>query len=248
MKRIFPVLFFFSILSCTSESSTELEIRHFENESCENCPLVQISIPEARENTPLGKSINQSVQEEIIELLDFDQENNATDIEGAMQAFKMGFQNLQKEFPEEMTGWEARVDGSKSYEDTEILTLKLDTYIFTGGAHGYGASTYLNFDKEAAVEIGGAELLNDPEEFLKLAEAVFRKQYDIPEGTPINSTGFMFEENQFILPENLGLSVDGLVLHYNPYEAASYADGALILKIPMEKVRPYLKKGGKESF
>jgi len=50
----------------------------------------------------------------------------------------------------------------------------------------------------------------------------------------------MFEDNQFQLPQNMGLTPQGMVLHYNPYEAASYADGALVLEFPHEAVRPFL--------
>mgnify|MGYP000047114988 CR=1 FL=1 len=242
MKCTFSICFLFMILSCTSDSTTELKIREFEGAVCEDCPKVRISIPEAQDNTLLGKSVNTAVREEIIELLDFAQNNNAIDIPGAIDAFTTGFRNLQEEFPEELTGWEASVTGTKSYEDPSLLTLKLETYLFTGGAHGYGATRYLNFDKETGAELSGTELLNDPEAFSEFAEKVFRKKYDIPEEAPINSTGFMFEENRFTLPENIGLSANALVLHYNPYEVASYADGSLILEIPLDKGLAFLER------
>lgn len=242
MKRVFSLFSLLALIACTEEASTSLTIREYQGAGCEKCPEVSIAIPEANENSALGKSINTAVREEIIELLDFDQENKASDIPGAIEAFTKGFQTMQREFPEELTGWEARAEGVKSYEDPALLTLKLDTYIFTGGAHGYGATRYLNFDKATGEELPGTELLKNPEAFSAYAEQVFRKQYGIPEGAPINSTGFMFEENRFVLPENIGLDAGHLVLHYNPYEAASYADGNLILEIPLEEVRDYLKK------
>ena len=242
MKRIFSFCFLFLIISCTSDSTTELKIREFEGAVCGDCPKVRISIPEAQNNTILGKSVNTGVREEIIELLDFAENKNAVDIPGAIDAFTAGFRDLQEEFPEELTGWEARVTGTKSYEDPSLLTIKLDTYIFTGGAHGYGATRYLNFDKKTGAELSGIELLNDAEAFSEFAEKVFREKYDISEEAPINSTGFMFEENRFKLPENIGLSADAIVLHYNPYEVASYADGSLILEIPLEKGLVFLER------
>lgn len=242
MKNIFSLCFLFIIISCTSDTTTALKIREFEGAVCDDCPKVWISIPEARDNTILGKSVNTSVREEIIELLDFAQDNNAPDIPAAIDAFTTGFQDLQEEFPEELTGWEASVSGTRSFEDPSLLTIKLETYLFTGGAHGYGATRYLNFDKATGAELSGIELLNDPEAFSELAERVFREQYDISEGAPINSTGFMFEDNQFKLPDNMGLSADAIVLHYNPYEVASYADGSLILEISLEKGLAFLER------
>jgi hypothetical protein len=85
-------------------------------------------------------------------------------------------------------------------------------------------------------------LFKDPGAFLEFAEASFRRQYSIPEDAPINSTGFMFEDNLFRLPRNIGFENEGIVLHYNPYEAASYADGALVLEFPMEQVGGFLSR------
>jgi hypothetical protein len=242
MKNILSLCFLFAMFSCTPDTTTALKTREFEGMVCGDCPKVRISIPVAPENTVLGKSVNTGVREEIIELLDFAQNNNAVDIPGAIDAFTEGFRNLQKDFPEELTGWEASVNGTRSYEDTSLLTIKLETYIFTGGAHGYAATRYLNFDKKTGAERSGTELLNDPEAFSEFAERAFREKYDIPAGASINSTGFMFENNQFTLPENIGLSADAIVLHYNPYEVASYADGSLILEIPLEKGLAFLER------
>ena len=176
-------------------------------------------------------------------MLDYDQEQDAMDIPGAIRDFQDGFRKMQEEFPEELTGWEASVEAVNSHEGPEVITIKMDTYIFTGGAHGYPATRFLNFDKKTGLELDAGELFKDPMAFSDFAEASFRKQYDIPEGAPINSTGFMFEDNQFQLPRNVGFENDRIVLHYNPYEAASYAEGALVLEFPLEEVRAFLVWG-----
>mgnify|MGYP001827802452 CR=1 FL=1 len=140
MKNILSLCFLFVMISCSSDATTAFKIREFEGAVCGDCPKVRISIPEAQENTVLGNSVNTGVREEIIELLDFAQNKDVVDIPGAIDAFTEGFRNLQDEFPEELTGWEASVAGTRSYEDPSLITIKLETYIFTGGAHGYGAT------------------------------------------------------------------------------------------------------------
>ena len=52
----------------------------------------------------------------------------------------------------------------------------------------------------------------------------------------------MFERDEFYLPENIGLTENGLVLLYNQYEVASYADGAIELILPMNEVKNYLTR------
>jgi hypothetical protein len=240
MKKISLLLSSLLISSCVSDSGLNVRTREFSGAVCENCPVVRVTIPEATGGGTLGKSVNTAVREEIIELLDYDQESDARDIPGAIDAFQEGFQKLQEDFPEELTGWEASVEAMKTYEDQFLLTIEMNTYIFTGGAHGYPATRFLNFEKKTGKELDANDLLKDRSAFSDFAETAFRKQYQIAADAPINSTGFMFEEDRFELPQNMGLTAEGLVLHYNPYEAASYADGALVLKFPLEEIRSFL--------
>jgi hypothetical protein len=65
-------------------------------------------------------------------------------------------------------------------------------------------------------------------------------QEKIPEGEPINSTGYMFERDTFYLPQNIGFTQDGVKLLYNEYEVASYADGPVELLLPYKEVKKYL--------
>ena len=242
MKKTSLLLSFLVILSCASDTGLEVRTREFSGAVCENCPVVRVTIPEAAGPGALAENINTAVREEIIELLDYDQESDARDIPGAIAAFQEGFQKLQEDFPEELSGWEASVEAMKTYEDSSVLTIEMNTYIFTGGAHGYPATRFLNFDKKTGKEIDALDLFKDPGKFSEYAESAFREHYQIAAEAPINSTGFMFEEDRFELPQNMGLTAEGLVLHYNPYEAASYADGALVLKFPLEEVQPFLSR------
>jgi hypothetical protein len=240
MKNTFFLLLFLLLASCASDTGLEMRPLEFSGEICDTCPVVRVSIPEAVNGHQLGRNVNTAIREEILELLDYDEERDAQDIPGAIAAFQQGFQQMQREFPEELTGWEASVKAFKSYEDSNVLSIQMDTYIFTGGAHGYPATTYLNFSKKTGEELDAEELFAEPGAFSEFAEAAFRKQYDIAPEAPINSTGFMFDENGFSLPQNIGLTTEGLILHYNPYEAASYADGALILRFPLSGVSSYM--------
>ena len=127
------------------------------------------------------------------------------------------------------------------YEDENLVTLKLNSYSFTGGAHGYGSTTYLNFDKKSGKELENAQLFDDFEGFIEFAETQFRKQEEIPQDQNINTTGFMFEGDNFHLSNNMGYTSEGLQLIYNQYEVASYADGPISLVLPYSEINPFLK-------
>jgi hypothetical protein len=229
------------VMACKKEDSLTFEPYSISNEDCENCSTVLISIPKALDKTNLSETINIALQEEIIVLLNFDEESDAQSIKGAMEAFIADYENMDGKFPEQFVPWEAKINGDITYENKHVLTIRLESYLFTGGAHGYNTIRFLNFDKEKGTELDRQELFKKEEDFKAFAETKFRNQENIPAQEPINSTGFMFETETYYLPENIGYTDKGLLLFYEPYEIASYADGPISLILPYQEVNTFLK-------
>lgn len=241
MKYIYILLLLLLVsISCKNETLLTFETLLIEDKTCKNCPAVTIDIPKALEKTTISKNINTALQEEIIILLNFDEATNVTSIKTAIVSFNEGYNKLKDKFPEESTKWEAVINGEVLYENKDILTIALDSYIFTGGAHGYSAKKYLNFSKKNGAEIENWELFNTKFNFEKFAEIKFRIQENIPQDQPINYTGFMFEEDAFYLPENIGFTPNGIQLLYNQYEVSSFAEGPIEVTIPYSEVKKYL--------
>jgi hypothetical protein len=241
MKYTFSILLLTLIfIGCREDKNLIFETSRFDNELCSNCATVTISVPKAMGNKKLDEVINNALREEVIFILKYDDEVNANSIDSAIQSFQNEYTKLREKFPEESTLWEASINGAVTYENDRILTIQLDYYLLTGGAHGYGSTRFLNFDKTKAAELGNEELFKDIVDFQGFAEAKFREQENIPTSQAINSTGFMFEDDVFYLPENIGFTNEGLQLFYEQYEVASYADGPIILNLPFEEIQQYL--------
>ena len=204
-------------------------------------PRVRVQLPQADTTLQLGRAINTALAEEVISLLAFDEAINIRDVSEAISSFSEGYAELIENFsgtPE----WEATITADISYEDAQLLSIRLESYLFTGGAHGFEEVRFLNFDKRRGREIEGINMFTDFSPILTLSEEIFRIAQAIPREGDINSTGFMFEGNQFHLPETIGFDGHGMVLHYNQYEVASYADGPITLTIPWAEVMPLLRK------
>ncbi|HLT50934.1 MAG TPA: DUF3298 and DUF4163 domain-containing protein [Arenibacter sp.] len=242
MKTFFPCfLFLIAIWGCKNEGQLAFEPQEIKSESCGDCPQVIINIPKAQGNDPLSAAINNAIKEEVLSLLIYDDQMEANTIEEAILSFKNGYLELKKLYPDEPIGWEAKIDGVLTYEDKNVLTIQMDSYSFTGGAHGFSTTRFLNFDKNKALEIEIGELFIDSLAFQDFAEAKFRDQENIPATESINSTGFMFENDVFYLPRNIGFTDDGLLLVYERYEVASYADGPIRLTLPYPEIGRFLK-------
>ncbi len=239
--RWLNLIFVLLLLGCGEEEpQLTFAPASYSGENCVQCPKVSVNIPEALGKTKIITTVNTALREEIIYLLTFDDNVEATTIDEAIASFKNGFLELRNKFPDETMGWEAKIDGTVVYDKADILTIKLDSYIFTGGAHGYGASTFLNFDKQKGIELENDELFKNVVNFQKFAEIKFREKEGIPKDKPINSTGYMFEDEIFKLPETMGFTENGLQLLYNRYEVASYSDGPVVLTLPYDEVDTYL--------
>lgn len=234
------IVLFLMLIGCQKAKKLTFEPLDLDETRCSQCPEVTIHIPNALENSKAATTINTALKEEIIELLNYDEDDQASSIKDAVKSFSDGYWELKKLYPEEATAWEAKIEGKITYEDPVLLTIELNSYLFTGGAHGYTSRRFLNFDKIKGKELENWQLFQDREDFQEFAERKFRNQEDIPLEEPINSTGFMFEKDSFYLPENIGFTEEGIKLLYNPYEVASYADGPIVLTLPFKDVEPYL--------
>ena len=237
---VYVILLIFIFSSCGKDEKLAFENKYYSGQDCAGCPEIDIEIPYALEYRKISQTVNNAISEEVIDLLSFGEDSQGSDIPSAIDSFSKGFLELQKTFPDESVPWEAKISAEITYENPEILSIGLTSYIYTGGAHGYGSTRYLNFRKDTANEIEIRELFKDKKGFVKLAEQNFRIQEKIPTDQSINSTGFMFESDEFYLPENIGFTEGGIKLLYNPYEVASYADGSIELTLAYKDVKSFL--------
>ena len=238
------VFLFLTLTSCNKELSFENET--FEKESkipCKkDCPKITLDVPVAKNIPVVADSINKKILSVLKEIIYFGEKpSDAKDYDSLAESFIASYEEMHKKFPGETYGWEAKVKGNVEYQSDQILNIKLDHYTFTGGAHGYQGFRSLIFNPNTGKTIFCDELFKNEKEFKAFAEKEFRNKYKIPSKSNINATGLMFENDKFQLPQNIFYTDEGLLLYYNSYEAASYADGPKEILFPYDKISKYLK-------
>ena len=180
MKNKLIFLFsLFLLISCGKEEKLVFENMSYSNDNCTPCPEINIEVPQALDNRKVSTTINSSIREEVISLLSYEEEVEIADIPSAITSFNNSYQNLLKMFPDELVPWEAKIDAQIAYENNVFVTIRLDSYIFTGGAHGYGSTRFLNFDKQSGLELTRKDLFKNHRNFVDFAEERFRKQENI---------------------------------------------------------------------
>lgn len=233
----------FSVAQCSNE--LVFEEQSFQKKTtlpCTgDCPSISVKIPVANAVPVVADSINKKVFSVLKEIIYFGEKPyTSKDYNGLLTSFINSYEKLQKEFPKDKFGWEADIKGSVKYQSENILNIEINHYTYTGGAHGYQGLRSLLFDPNTGKSIINDELFIDKASFKALAEKKFRAKYKIPASKSINSTGLMFEKEMFQLPQNIFFTDKGLLLYYNSYEVASYADGAKELLLSYTEVNDYL--------
>ncbi len=241
---LFLAVFSSLIVGC---SGTELV---FENQTfqkktslpCnENCPHITVKIPVAKDAPVVADSINKKVFSVLKQIVYFGEKPyKSTNYKGLLDSFIASYEKMQKDFPKDTFGWEAEIEGTLKYSSDSIINIEIKHYTYTGGAHGYQGLRSLLFDPHTGKSISTDKLFKDKNAFTAFAEKKFRAQYKIPENGPVNATGYQFENDQFQLPINIFYTDKGLLLHYNQYEIASYAEGPKELLLSYTEVNEYL--------
>ncbi len=254
MKRILLfVAISLTFASCQKDKKEETEAKtlEFHTEKYEKkttlactenqCGTVKINVLKALHVPVLADSINKKIFSTVRSIVYFGEKpTDGKTYEEIMTAFIASYDQTRQKFPDEKAGWEATVDTKVGYNSDKILNLKLNSYMYVGGAHGYEGNRSLIFDKTTGKSLEKKDILKDTVNFKILAEKKFREKFKVPAGKPINSTGLMFIKDVFELPQTFFYTDKGLLLYYNTYEIAAYAEGPKELVIPYAEVEKYL--------
>ena len=255
MKRIFAAcLLVFLSFSCADEKKEEenntIKALSFSSKTIEkklndclpekgDCTFISLSYPVAENGKGEADKINKQIENFIVKTVDFQDEESIEKPEELVENFIKDYKETANDFPEYELPWEATVNGKVNYRSPFVISIKFNTDMFTGGAHGYRSTNYLNFDPETGRLLNAEDLFTS--EFIDIAEKDFRKKQEIPMQGNINSTGMFFENDEFHLPKNIGITRNNIILHYNAYDIGPYSAGDFVIQYPKTEIQQFLK-------
>lgn len=240
-KLVSAIVVLFVLVSCSKERII-FKYHEFEQKTTlpcnEQCTFVRMVIPIALDKSAIADSINAKLLDVAKEVIYFDelQSNQKLSYQDIMTSFIDSFESMQEQYPEEIIPWEATLEGKEVYQSDELINIEVAYYNYSGGVHGFSGIKSLLFDKVDGHSLSKQDLFKDQNAIEKIAEAEFRKVYNIPKDASINSTGFFFENDQFHLPKTFFITDKGLMLYYNTYEIKATKEEPLELLLPFELV------------
>ena len=136
----------------------------------------------------------------------------------------------------------------KAYvKNNRFVTFQQYTHDYYGGAHGYYTERLISFDPIHKKEIDYKYMFKDNcmEDIIVLLKEEAYKSTNYQEWKP-NIDEFVCVKDEDDKPTGLyrlphpGLSNEGVVFSFQPYEISCFAAGTFHFTIPYERIRPYL--------
>lgn len=245
-KIILLICFSVVLLSCKKQQEIAFEMVTYQQKStlpCEEgaCTEVIVKIPHALSKDSVSKRINEQVFDIVKEIVVFDQDNERfKTYEEAINSFITSYEDIKKQFPNEPVPWEAKIESKYTVFGKELVNIDMDHYTFTGGAHGSQGVISVFYDLATGKEVAQKDLFVNYEGFKNLAKKKFYAMNHLEENVSLNEKGYMFEDDKFYLAENIIINNEELIVRYNHYEIAPYAQGPTELKFSYKEIKSYL--------
>ncbi|MFD2936604.1 DUF3298 and DUF4163 domain-containing protein [Spirosoma flavum] len=260
--KYFLVLFFcgsiniFSACHSTDSGPPVLDKQHYIFAGSNHCDTtknagvdVSVTYILLKDNTAGARKINDSLHRlavsSIVGWLDSatiaGHPDAQTDLGKAAALFATDYEIVRKDMGGFSGCWEVKTTADTVHAGPKMLTVKYETFAYTGGAHPNFSMSFYNFDRETGQILTLADMVSDTTALLNVVEKAFRKQQDLLPQNNLEEQGYFLRDGRFFLPGNVGMSSKGMIFYYNSYEIAAYAVGPIQLTIPYEQLNGIMR-------
>lgn len=200
---------------------------------------IEVIYPRIDDDSEVSSTINIGIESTLAAQIAFFEENtDSLTLNNAISQFENRFLSFKNDFEPEATPWEVLINSEIILQSNYVITVAIDSYTFTGGAHGNSVITLLNFDPKTGRLFTQEDLIKTFGDLTELVKQYFKKEL-VAKGNG-NSVDYFFGDD-FKLPENIGFNDEGVIFLYNNYELSSFADGVTEFTIPYSEISKYLK-------
>lgn len=249
---------FLSLFACKSKGSQEAttsgaveilkhEMRNFvkrycvNDEQCADFNIFYLNV--SGSDAVLAEAVNKAVQSRTIAGLDG---NKNLPIEVALDSagiiFIEQFVQLKRDIPEQTQGQTIQLTSNVPLNNPKVMTVRLDFFFSTGGAHPNTASALMSFDlQNGGRELTAGDLLKDTSAVLPLLEKAYKQAKQLKETDDIGQL-LLTENKKLPLPVNVGVVTEGILFAYNDYEVAPHAVGPADIVLTWEQLGPLADK------
>ena len=163
--------------------------------------------------------------------------NNAEELAAAFLAEHRVFAEA---FPDATAEWIVEITASSITNTPAVATIDITEFAYTGGAHPNTRRRLVSFDVESGQLLGIDDLTTDIDTLTSLTARQLRVDQGLEPDDDLEAAGFWFPEEGFALPDNLGITADGIIFHWDAYEIAPYSMGPIDVTVPASELETVL--------
>jgi hypothetical protein len=206
------------------------------NKPDSTCSLAKIIYPEFRGHKPL----NDTVKRRLLETY-----RSADKPDSGLQDQAKAFISLyvqdtvHKNNPDMV--YDLETSATVVRQDSSLITIQVDRYVFAGGAHGSTFTGFLCWNTKTDRRISLTDLFKPGynARLTAIAEKIFRADEKLSATASLQN--YFFKDQQFSLNDNFLITPVGLQFLYNEYEIKSYAEGQTTLLIPYNQIESLIR-------
>lgn len=252
-RKIYPrSLFLITVLFlCLQTRCTKKETLVFEKQrmdtsflsdcSGDSCAVIAITMVKCLTESQRCRNMNLTVEKHALSFVNAMTATSEDTLEDAMIEFNALYQEMRAQFSEETLPYELTLEYEITFSNDQLIALSVDQYAFTGGAHGFGSISFLNLNPETGEEIPLPAMIKDVRGFTEVVEQFFRQKNKLDPQQSLNNNGFLFENDQFQLPETIGFTDKEVIFNFEAFAMQSAAQDSYDVYIPKHKIADYFK-------
>ncbi len=231
------------------QDSLSYEVKNFKKtykdckDSDEKCSYLKVSYPIFSGNNAM--EINKVVDAYLADSI-FIIEGKASNksLDGLAKTFFEDYESVTKDAsPDFPVVYALDVNSSVVFNKPSALSVSIDYYINTGGAHPNSFARYFVFNPKTGKQVKLSDLFNSgfEEKLNKLIDKKYRELRNLKENDRLDGEkGYLFD-NFIKFNDNFILTKEGINFYYNNYEIAAYAVGPTELKFTYKELEEILK-------
>lgn len=208
--------------------------QHFKPEGCDDqCPTVKVKTLEFNKAPELTRTLRERLLRMTPGKGDGQSAPSADFHAYAQQLFQEN-RKIHRQYPD-MAPYSAQFEAKAVSQHDGLLVLRLDAYIFVGGAHGMPLTRYMVIEKRDKRILSLAAMLRPGQQaaFNKVLRAVHARWQ---RHQSLDASYWSFTPSDNVAPLR-----DNLAVTYQAYDIAPYAFGQPTLHIPYGDLRGILK-------
>src|SRR5699024_12187222 len=92
---------------------------------------------------PIAENINRTINEHIIySLSSYEDEDTSESIGEAVKGFIARHKEDKREIPDMVAHYTASIESEQTHDSEHLISIRMFTHLYTGGAHGYSSVSY----------------------------------------------------------------------------------------------------------